>query len=499
MLSMTAHLLHAVSGGRYSFVPKKLLNFAMSQQCAALESAGVSIRVHNGAFEGRLDIESLVDSLAPDDTLVLPLMDAVGCGETLLAAKSIHARTGVRLVATSFLATFCSEEIRASFPEVHILAGEVDDALPALVQNGVNTPFHRASPVAPARWIDPGAAARWGRFAALETSRGCSHFCSFCSANFMADPRGRPGWRALPAASLRRWIEGQSSGGATFVELVDADFLGTTEAGLGRARALAEGGPIGPNIMAATRADTVVSHRQLIDDLRGIGFLKWQVGVESADQATLDRYHKQLRPATSLAAVRALRDLGAELRLEFIMFEPWSTLDTLRANLALLAELSSLGVLIQRALFNRLRVGRWNKRGFGTLQRDGRLVRHIFPLYDYVDYDPTVGAVFRTIQAAMGPIANQATTRYLIIERLADVGVIPSDVSHRHLARLDEVLWSLVDTVVKDAPDLHEPARYAESLEAPLAAWMRTTESFTGPEIVCLGFPMPSNGSIRWA
>jgi hypothetical protein len=238
--------------------------------------------------------------------------------------------------------------------------------------------------------------------------------------------------------------------------------------------------------MAATRADTVVSHRQLIDDLRGIGFLKWQVGVESADQATLDRYHKQLRPATSLAAVRALRDVGVELRLEFIMFEPWSTLDTLRANLALLAELSSLGVLIQRALFNRLRVGRWNKRGFGTLQRD-------------VDYDPTVGAVFRTIQAAMGPIANQATTRYLIIERLADVGVIPSDVSHRHLARLDEVLWSLVDTVVKDAPDLHEPARYAESLEAPLAAWMRTTESFTGPEIVCLGFPMPSNGSIRWA
>ena len=486
---MTAHLLHAPSGRGHSFVPKKILNFALAQQSAAMEAAGVPVRVHNGALDGPVDAEELVGQLAPGDWLVLPLLDAVACGETLALAAALQPRTEVRVVATSFLASFCAEEIQVRFPGIQLLEGEIEVALPKLVQSGDLTPRSRAAPVEPERWPSPGSRARWGRYAALETSRGCAHFCSFCSANFLADPKGRPGWRALPADILRDWIDDQRVEGARFVELVDADFLGTNAAGLHRARELVRSGGLGVDVMAATRADSIVDNEDLIHDLRDVGFRKWQVGVESADQATLDRYHKQLRPETSLAAVRKLHEIGCELRLEFIMFEPWSTLETLRLNLDLLAELSSLGVSIQRALFNRMRIGRWNRRGFRRLEREGRLVRHIFPLYDYVDYDPAVGQVFRTLQAAMGRSAGQACTRYLLLERLADVGALARGVVQGHMAALDRILWELVRSVVVDAPAVKKVERYAEEVNAEAVRWLDATRSLVGPEAVIGAFP----------
>jgi hypothetical protein len=52
----------------------------------------------------------------------------------------------------------------------------------------------------------------------------------------------------------------------------------------------------------------------------------------------LERLAKHVRPAVNLAAVRLLRRLGIEISLDFIMLDPATTLDDIRANAEFLRE-----------------------------------------------------------------------------------------------------------------------------------------------------------------
>lgn len=476
---MTVHFLHAPTGVRHSFVPKKVINYPLAQEASFLAAREVPVEIYNGQQGQPLDIESIAAQVAPVDWIVAPLMEGTACAETLDFALRLKRRTGARVVATSYLASFATEEILAAFPAAdHLIKGEDEATLSHLVSSKTRTNFGQVvqgEPVDPSLWVFP-EQARWGPYGVLQTSRGCAHSCTFCSANTLGDPAGRPHWRALPIDVVQNWLQRMRQAGASFVEFVDADFLGTNAEGLRRGAALAAAGHLGLSMMAATRADTIVRHAHLIEGLRDAGIVKWQVGVESADLATLKRYRKGLVPSTSLKAVDLLVELGVSMRLEFIMFEPWSTLDSLKANLEMLAALSERGVLIQRALFNRLRVGRWSPQLFRTLLNQGKLVRHIFPLYDYEDYDPQVMLVCAAVRAGHDRKTGLAVTLSLLIERLLDIGIFQdcrAEVSAR-LRALDGILWRFVDRVVNSDAKLNgegnDPA--AEELHAEVTAWL---------------------------
>lgn len=496
---MTAHFLHAPSGVRHSFVPKKVINYPMAQQAAFLAEAGVPVALHNGQIDGPLSLEDVAKAIAPGDWIVVPLMEGTACAESLDFALGLRRHTGARVVATSYLATLATPEIRETFPAIDALVrGEEELALLDLVTAGsVHRPVIDGAPVDPELWAFP-TSSRWGEHFAIQSSRGCAHACTFCSANSMGNPAGRPHWRALRSATVVSWLERAYELGCRMMEFVDADFLGTTAEGLVRGHEIADANPIGVSIMAATRADTIVRHVRLIERLRDVGFVKWQVGIESADPDTLKRYRKGMTLSTSMRAIELLDALGLSMRLEFIMFEPGTTLTTLRANLDLLGELAERGIRIQRALFNRLRVGRWSSEIFGTLARERRLVRHIFPLYDYVDVDPTVAAIWRAVQAGHSRETGLAFTLSLLLERLLDAGsldVSPSRV-RSHVLALDRILLSFVDAVVRGEGHVEDPRVEAAAgeLKSALRTWLELARPLADDPAVERAYP----GARRW-
>lgn len=497
---MTVHFFHAPSGVRHSFVPKKIINYPLAQEASFLEANGVPVEIYNGQKGRSLDPESIAPNISPGDWIVTPLMEGTACWETLNFALQLKRLTNAHVVATSYLASFATEEIMAAFPSVdYIIKGEEETALLNLVTSEKQDKFQKiilGTPVEPSLWVFP-EQSRWGVYGVLQTSRGCAHKCTFCSANAFGDPNGKPHWRALPVDIVQKWLRKSEENGVRFVEFVDADFLGSNAAGFQRGNDLASLGHIGISMMAATRADSIVRHANLIKKLRDFGIVKWQVGIESADVTTLRRYHKGLVPTTSFQAVDFLSDIGVSMRLEFIMFEPWSTLDTLKANLEMLAKLSEQNVLIQRGLFNRLRVGRWSPVIFKTLLRENRLIRHIFPLYDYEDYDPKVRAVWAAIRSCHDRKTGIAISLSLLIERLIDIGILNDKRANliSHLSSLDKILWRFVDKVVSCEGKMDENGCEVKSFHNDVDTWLSETMGFLQHLSLVVAFP----GIIDWS
>jgi len=494
---MTVHLLHGADGARHGFVPKKIVNFRLAHDAAMLRGAGVETVILNGQLAARAVPDTALEAMRPGDLLVLPLLDGTTCAPSLEWAVRAKARTGVRMVVCGELATFAATEILAMFPQVDVLIrGEEELELCRLATGarqraGIVT----AEPVLPSRWKLPESGV-WGRYAVAQSSRGCAYRCTFCSVNAFSDPdRARADWRGLSAGQLQRWLQELADRGVTFVELADADVLGTTREGLDRARDLVRRGPAPVGLMVATRADTIVDHPGLVAELVGYGVTRWQVGVESADEATLRRFKKGLVPEVSLRAVRQLADLGAMVRMEFIMFEPDSTPRTLRANLDMLAEFRDMGVSIQRALFNRLRVGRWSPAIVRRLVDEGRLRRHIFPLFDFTDNDPDVAEVFAGCAAAHSAELVKAEMIGLLLERLIDVGAgkAATAVTVAALAhRLDTLLWDLVDHLLTERTATSPTARRPSS--PSMAGWLATATALLDDIDVDACFP----GTRAW-
>ena len=446
---MTVHFLYPPQPVWHGFVPKKMVNVPLAQSSEFLKQRHLQVEAHGGPVL-RYNLDQICGRVSPGDWVVAPLLEGTACAETLKLATSLAAMSGARSVAISHMATFAAKEILEAFPTIsRVIVGEDELSLYQLCSQdepSVRTLLPGA-PVDASLWAFP-VRARWGRYAALQTSRGCAHSCTFCSANAATSSIVKPLWHGLSVEKLHEWLALMAGSGVRFIELVDSDFLGTTPVGLLRAETLCRMPGLDVNgIMASTRPDTVVEHSRIIEKLANFGFVKWQIGVESSDAETLLRYGKGFSPEVGTEAVDRLLAFGLSVRLEFIMFEPWSTMSSLRGNLRFLRRLSRKGVLIHRALFNRLRIGNWTP-VFQVLLQEGRLARHIFPLYDYVDTVPVVARVFAALRSIHTQSLGAALTLAEMLERLLDLGVLQERLSVlRSLSELDNILLDVVELV----------------------------------------------------
>lgn len=472
---MIVHFLYPTQSSCHGFVPKKLVNYPLAQSAAFLAANNVPIKIHGAP--GHADKEINFDScFCASDWVITPLIEGTSCAKTLNTATDLSIKTGARIVVTSHLASIATNEIIEAFPTVsNIIVGEDEASLYELVLGKKkNQPLViQGQMLDQSLWEFP-THAHWGEYAALQTSRGCAHLCDFCSSNAITSSIVKPMWRGLPAAKIYEWLERSIDLGAKFVEIIDSDFLGSNAEGFDRAVILSSMSPLSrTRIMASTRADSVVRNPYLIKKLAEFGFVKWQIGVESADQQTLNRYSKGFSPEISMQAIDILLSLNISVRLEFIMFEPWSTFLTLRANLFFLRQLFAKGIFIRRALFNRLRIGRWSPSIFSILSKTGRLRRHIFPLYDYVDDDPDVACIFSTLRSIHTKSVGAALTLAELLERLLDLDAFTDRVAiNRSLSNLDEMLLNMVEDVVNNKGRRDVPVITA-SLEHYISQWVK--------------------------
>ncbi|MFD4004660.1 B12-binding domain-containing radical SAM protein [Streptomyces rubiginosohelvolus] len=181
--------------------------------------------------------------------------------------------------------------------------------------------------------------------AQLETSRGCTNYCSFC-------PRGHKGiWSGSEAKQLP-WILGEMSevfdrhpNTARVLYLVDEEFIGRDEGAAPRALEVSQVvHDAGFQWESSCRIDQVVRvdrdmawHEERADMWRGLldrGLRRMLFGVESGVDSILDRFNKETTGDQNALAIRTLSALGVPTRFTYITFDHLMTLEELKATYA---------------------------------------------------------------------------------------------------------------------------------------------------------------------
>jgi anaerobic magnesium-protoporphyrin IX monomethyl ester cyclase len=172
--------------------------------------------------------------------------------------------------------------------------------------------------------------------ASLLGSRGCPWNCSFCSIRpFYEAQGGRLRRLRAPRAIAEEMRRVHVEQGARIFLFQDDDFLATG----GRARDWARG--LADEILRAGLANRIafkISCRSdevqapVVEHLVAAGLTHVYMGVESGDADGLRHMNKMLKPTQHLAAGDVLRAAGLSFDFGFMLLEPYSTIDSTRAN-----------------------------------------------------------------------------------------------------------------------------------------------------------------------
>jgi hypothetical protein len=192
-----------------------------------------------------------------------------------------------------------------------------------------------AADVVPELDLLPATFAQHG-VAQLETSRGCTSFCSFCPRDHKgawtgADPAMLPWLLAELAAVFARHPQVSRT-----LYLVDEEFIGRGADAVPRALDLAgllhEAGfawesscrvdqVVRPDRDHAWHVERARMWRTLVD----LGLRRMLFGVESGVDGILDRFAKDTTVEQNILAIRTLSALGVPTRLTYITFDPLMT------------------------------------------------------------------------------------------------------------------------------------------------------------------------------
>jgi anaerobic magnesium-protoporphyrin IX monomethyl ester cyclase len=152
--------------------------------------------------------------------------------------------------------------------------------------------------------IDHSCYSYWGgkRAVVLQFSRGCPHLCNYCGQRgFWTRWRHRsPELFAREIARLYR------EHGVELINLADENPTSSRKAWLAFLEAMiAENVPV--QIVGSTRADDIVRDADILHLYRKAGVVRWLLGMENTDEATLALIKKGGARATDREAIRLLR------------------------------------------------------------------------------------------------------------------------------------------------------------------------------------------------
>lgn len=155
--------------------------------------------------------------------------------------------------------------------------------------------------------IDPRRYTYWGnrRAVVAQFSRGCPHGCHYCGQrDFWA------GWRHRhPVAFARELARLHREQGVEVINFADENPTASREAWRCFLEALvAEKVPL--ILVGSTRAGDIVRDADLLPLYRRAGVVRFLLGIESTDEATLRRIRKGSTAATDREAIRLLRRHG---------------------------------------------------------------------------------------------------------------------------------------------------------------------------------------------
>lgn len=181
------------------------------------------------------------------------------------------------------------------------------------------------------------------RTRSISTSRGCVHSCSFCSIQSLYHRVVRK--RSI--SSLLEEIEGLIHYGARRIMFTDDNFT----VDFGRVRELCgeiirRGYHRLVAFYAQGRMDDLCRHRLMAGILSAAGFQALYIGAESGSLDILNYYQKKISPEELLQGVSLCVEQNLTPVVNFILFGPQDTRDTLRQTLRLARQLFENGAEI---------------------------------------------------------------------------------------------------------------------------------------------------------
>lgn len=223
--------------------------------------------------------------------------------------------------------------------------------------------------------------------ASLLGSRGCPWNCSFCSIRpFYEAQGGRLRRLRSPRAIAEEMRRVHGEQGARVFLFQDDDFLATGARARDWAAALADEilrAGLGDRIAfkISCRSDEV--HAPVIEQLVAAGLTHVYMGVESGDADGLRHMNKMLKPTQHLLAGDVLRSAGLSFDFGFMLLEPYSTIDSTRANVDFLDDFVGDGWSVANFCRTLPYAGTPLK---AQLEAEGRLKGTPFePDYDFLD------------------------------------------------------------------------------------------------------------------
>lgn len=315
-------------------------------------------------------------------------------------------------------------------------------------------------------------------YAPILGSRGCYRNCSFCSIRAFYEASGDrrlQRWRSVPnlvaeMAELReRW------GVRLFIFNDDEFFLP------GRRRRRAHVQAFGEALRAAGLTDIAMSVKCRADDvaadaddeemlryLKDIGVVRVYVGVESGSQHSLETFNKRTTVAQNRHALQVLTRLDILADFGMLAFDPNSTVDDVRDNIAFMWEMGGEGQA--PIIFARMEVYAGTPI-LRTLAQEGRLKGN-YLAWDYEIPDPRMELLYRLMMLTfrrrnydfegLQKVASQAFYELLIYRYLYPHLYDPAvedqlrDLSRRMNRDSLEVLQEMFDFVL--AADIHDTA-----------------------------------------
>ena len=173
----------------------------------------------------------------------------------------------------------------------------------------------------------------------IQGSRGCYGHCTFCYLNPFYGQTNQ--WRCRSAKNIFEEISKlYAEHSIRNFYFSDANFLGPGRTGKDRAITLAElilANDLNIHFGIECRANDVEEHS--LSRLVMAGLTQVFLGLESGDPESLKRFKKHITVDENKQAVQLLREYGIEPTFGFIMFEPNSTIGSVRNNFEFLKEM----------------------------------------------------------------------------------------------------------------------------------------------------------------
>ncbi len=302
-------------------------------------------------------------------TVGLSLLTATIPTALALSRRIKAARPGMQIIWGGYHPTFAPYESLRDFPEVDIVVrGEGEVTLLELIQaqqtggnladvtgigyrDGRRIRLTPARPLIqtldeipfPARDLLPPLSSYPGfldpidnrpRFkASIISSRGCPFHCNFCSIiTFYAASPGKS-WRGRSVENVvDEMVELAAVYGASHYEFQDDNFFVQPKRALEIATALRSRG-VDFTFAFLTRADQIVKGEKYFAAFRAAGLRYVGAGLESGSQGSLERLNKETTVEENSRALHILWDNDLAAQVDFIMFEPNSTIEDLELNL----------------------------------------------------------------------------------------------------------------------------------------------------------------------